>query len=82
MIEKSNLDEKTIKEETKKHYNLDIDKIEVINGGEVHVINHLKQKGLPVPEYIPCINNQSYFEYNSRIIILQKFFEGKIIKND
>lgn len=108
MIEKSNLDEKTIKEETKKHYNLDIDKIEVINGGnaniykltdihnnqyilkefqskfnfkmilkEVHVINHLKQKGLPVPEYIPCINNQSYFEYNGRIIILQKFIEGK-----
>lgn len=108
MIEKSNLDEKIIKKEAKKHYNLDIDKIEIINGGnaniykltdthnnkyvlkefqskfnfkmilkEVHVINHLRQKGLSVPEYIPCTNNQHYFEYKGRIIILQKYIEGK-----
>lgn len=43
---------------------------------EVHVINHLRQKGLPVPEYIPRTNNQNYFEYNGRIIILQKYIEG------
>lgn len=108
MIAKSNLNEKIIKEEVKKHYNLEIDKIEVVNGGnanickltdthnnqyilkefqskfnykmilkEVHVINHLRQKNLPVPQYIPCINNQNYFEHKGRIIILQKYIEGK-----
>lgn len=44
---------------------------------EVNVINHLRQKGLPVPKYIPCTNNQNYFEYNGRLIILQKYIEGK-----
>lgn len=108
MIEKSELDKNKIKFEVKKHYNLDIIKIETIDGGnaniykltdihknkyilkefqlkfnsktilkEVHVIEHLRKKKLPVPEYVTCTNNQKYFEHKGRIVILQKYIEGK-----
>ena len=108
MIEKSELDKNKIKFEIKKHYNLDIIKIETIDGGnaniykltdihknkyilkefqlkfnsktilkEVHVIEYLRKKKLPVPEYVTCTNNQKYFEHKGRIVILQKYIEGK-----
>lgn len=44
---------------------------------EIHVINHLRKKKLPVPEYVTCTNNQMYFEYEGKVVILQKYIEEK-----
>lgn len=108
MVEKTEFIEEAIKEEVKKHYGINISKIEIINGGsaniykltsdkgnkyilkefqskfsdktilkEVNVINHLKNKGISVPEYVNCIDGRQFFKYNDKTVIMQKFIEGK-----
>jgi Ser/Thr protein kinase RdoA (MazF antagonist) len=44
---------------------------------EIEVINHLKNKGLPVPEYIQTTGGGYYIVYNDRFIIMQKFISGE-----
>lgn len=44
---------------------------------EIEVINHLKDKGLLVPEYIQTTNGNYYIVFENRFIIMQKFISGE-----
>ncbi len=109
-VEKSVFTNSTIVKEVKKHYGIDIIKIEKIIGGsanlykvysdkviyvlkefqewynkdsilkEVHVINHLRNKNIKVPEYIKCLNGKYSFNYKEREVILQKYIDGIVKK--
>ncbi len=48
---------------------------------EINIINFLKNKGLSVPEYVTCLDEKQYFEYNDKTVIIQKFIEGNIQEN-
>lgn len=48
---------------------------------EIHVIDFLKGKGLPVPEYVSCLDGKQYFEYGDKVVIIQNFIEGETRKN-
>lgn len=43
---------------------------------EVLVINHLKKDNIPTSEYIKTTNNNYCFNYNGKVITLQKFIDG------
>ena len=43
---------------------------------EVHVINHLRGKGINVPMYIRCLNGNYSFNYKGNEVILQKYIKG------
>lgn len=43
---------------------------------EAEILYFLKNKKIDVPEYIRTVNNNFYFKYKNRIIILMKFIEG------
>ena len=43
---------------------------------EINIINFLRDKGLSVPEYVTCLDEKQYFEYNDKTVIIQKFIDG------
>jgi len=43
---------------------------------EIKIINHLRSDGIKVPKYIPTINNDYYFKYKNRTVILMEFIDG------
>lgn len=43
---------------------------------EINIIEHLKKYNTRVPEYIKTVDNQYYFKYKNRTIILMKYIEG------
>lgn len=47
---------------------------------EARIITHLQKDGIPVANYIKTINNDYSFLYKNRVVILQKFIEGKTLK--
>ena len=47
---------------------------------EVHVIEHLKDKGISTPEYVRCLNGDYSFNYMGNEVIMQKFIEGYVKK--
>lgn len=47
---------------------------------EVHVINHLRSKGINVPEYVRCLNGDYSFNYKGNEVIVQKFIKGFVKK--
>lgn len=47
---------------------------------EARIITHLQKDGIPVAKYIKTINNDYSFLYKNRVVILQKFIEGKTLK--
>lgn len=49
---------------------------------EITIINHLKKDLIPVPEYIKTKDNNYYFIYKNKVIIMQKFIEGYTIKSN
>lgn len=49
---------------------------------EVHVIQHLRGKGIKVPEYIRCLNGNYSFNYMGNEVIVQKYIEGYVKKTN
>ena len=47
---------------------------------EARIIAHLQKDGIPVAEYIKTIDDDYSFLYKNRVVILQKFIEGKTLK--
>ena len=47
---------------------------------EVHVIDHLRAKGIKVPEYVRCLNGNYSFNYMGNEVIIQKYIEGYVKK--
>ena len=47
---------------------------------EVHVINHLRIKGISVPEYVKCLDGNYSFNYMGNEVILQKYIKGFVKK--
>lgn len=46
---------------------------------EVDVIEYLKlNSNVPVPEILKCKNNEKYFTYNGKVIVVQRFIEGLV----
>lgn len=45
---------------------------------EINVINFLKEKGVIVPKYVRCLNQDYYFKYNGKTVIMQEYIEGDI----
>lgn len=43
---------------------------------EIKIINYLKNDGIKVPRYIKTINNEYYFKYKNRTVILMEFIDG------
>lgn len=70
------LDNKYILKEFNSHKNVET----IIK--ECKVINHLKNDGFRVPEYVMTKDDESYFIYSNRIIILQKYLEGYSVPNN
>lgn len=49
---------------------------------EMDLIQHLKEKEMEVPEYIKLNNGEYYLIFKGKILILQKFIEGRVIENN
>src|SRR5574344_246995 len=49
---------------------------------EIEVINHLKKKGISVPNYVKTSSGDYYTIYKDIIIIIQDFIEGYTINNN
>lgn len=49
---------------------------------EIDIINHLRKDNIPVPEYIKTRNNEYYFEYEGRVVIIQKYIDGFTMKSN
>lgn len=64
-----------LKEFQSKYTKQEIDK-------EIAIINHLKNDGLPVPEYIKTVNDNYSFIYKERVVSLQKFIKGYTIESN
>lgn len=47
---------------------------------EVHVINHLRSKGIIVPKYVRCLDDNYSFNYKGNEVILQNYIEGNVKK--
>lgn len=47
---------------------------------EVHVIQHLRNKGINVPEYVRCLDGSYSFNYKGNEVIVQKFIHGFVKK--
>ena len=45
---------------------------------EIDIINHLKQDGIKVAEYIKTINGDYYFKYKNRTVVLMKYIYGYV----
>lgn len=43
---------------------------------EIKIINHLKQDGIKVAEYIKTQNDEYYFKYKNRTVVLMKYIHG------
>lgn len=43
---------------------------------EINIINYLQKYNIKVPEYIKTIDNQYYFNYKNRTVILMKYIQG------
>ena len=43
---------------------------------EIKIINHLRNNGLKVPKYIKTLDENYYFKYKNRTVILMEFIEG------
>ena len=43
---------------------------------EIKIINHLKSNGIKVPNYIKTENQEYYFKYKNRTVILMEFING------
>ncbi len=70
-----NNDEYILKEFQSKYTQTEIEK-------EIKIINHLRDDGINVPEYIRTINNEYSFVYNGKVVIMQKFIEGYTLENN
>lgn len=111
-IQKTNLDNKKIKNIMQKQYNINALKITRIDRGtsnifkvesnmgeyilkefvskrkketiikEINIIEFLQNKGLNVPMYVKTVNNYFYTEHEGRIIIVQRYIHGYIIKDN
>ena len=46
---------------------------------EVNIINHLKKKNISVPTYIKTNDNNYYFEYKDKVMIIQEYIHGYTI---
>ena len=69
-------DEKYILKEFQSKYNQkEIEK-------EVHVINHLKSKNLPVPEHLKNVDGTYMFDHQGNTCILEKYIEGDTIEKN
>ncbi|MEG2610581.1 MAG: phosphotransferase [Bacilli bacterium] len=49
---------------------------------EIEIINHLRNDGLAVPEYIITNNKEYSFVYKEKIITMQKFIEGYTMESN
>ena len=49
---------------------------------EVHVINHLKNKNLPVPEYLKNVDGTFMFVHQGNTCIIEKYIEGNTIEKN
>lgn len=49
---------------------------------EISIINYLKDKGISVPKYLRNNNGYYYCIINGKIIIVQEFVEGNILKDN
>ena len=49
---------------------------------ETNIINYLKENGLRVPEYIKTKNEEFYYIFNERVLVLQKFIDGYTMENN
>lgn len=49
---------------------------------ETDIINFLNKKNIKVPIYIKSKLNESYIEYENRVIILQEFIDGYTMENN
>ena len=49
---------------------------------EIAIINHLKNDGMLVPEYIITLEKQYSFIYEGKIVILQKFIDGYTMESN
>ena len=49
---------------------------------EIHVINHLKSKNLPVPEYLQNIDKTYIFNHQGNICLLEKYIEGYTLEKN
>lgn len=47
---------------------------------DVHVIQHLRNKGINVPEYVRCLDGSYSFNYKGNEVIVQKFIHGCVKK--
>ena len=63
-----------------KEFQSDYSEKEIIN--EIAIINHLKKDDIPVPTYIKTKNNEFYFIYKERLIIIQEFIDGYTLENN
>lgn len=69
-------DEKYILKEFQSKYNQkEIEK-------EVHVINHLKNKNLPAPEYLKNVDGTFMFVHQGNTCIIEKYIEGNTIEKN
>ncbi len=57
---------------------IDIDKIKI----EYMVVEHLRRDGVTTPKYILNKNGELYFEFNKRLLIVQKFIEGQVVDSN
>lgn len=57
---------------------IDVDKVK----NEYMVIEHLKRDGISTPKYILNKNGELYFEFNKKLLIVQKFIEGQVVNSN
>lgn len=50
---------------------------------EINAIEYLKENTkIPLPTYLKNNNNEFYFEHKGRIVVVQKFIDGKVFKKN
>lgn len=57
---------------------IDIDKVKI----EYTVVEHLRRDGISTPNYVLNRNGELFFEFNQRLLIVQKFIEGQVVASN
>ena len=57
---------------------IDIDKVKI----EYIVVEHLRRDGISTPNYILNKNGELFFEFNQKLLIVQKFIEGQVVASN